>query len=195
MKRTFVGIFVLALSFLFVPIAYSSNTDINTIQIKMGDFYFKPETIHLRTGQHVKIELINEGKLEHEFMVGNMVNAEGEEEKQEMSERELKHREGMQDRHKEKHELGGEKQRQNNVTHVHTATFQNDFFEGIEVAHTEERGKFIQVAGQGTMLILEPGGNATLSFQVPDNRKGEWAIACFMPGHYEAEMKGKIIIK
>jgi len=194
MKKTVLYMSVLSLLLLLVPIAYSSNTEVDTIQIKMGDFYFNPQAIYLSPGQYVKLEFINEGKLEYEFMVGRIVRTEGKEEKQEISISEHKHAEAMHEKHEEKHEPGEDKQIRNNVTHVHTASFINQFFEGIDVEHTVERAKFMEVPGHGTMLMLQPGGNATLSFKVPDNRKGEWEIACFVPGHYEAKMKGKLII-
>jgi len=193
MKRT--NFLVLALLFIFLPIACTGKPDINTIKVEMGDFYFKPETIHLKSGQYVKIEIINEGKLEHEFMAGRMLTLEGEVEKQEMPEGEHKHQEEIHEKHEKKHGLEGKTQVRNNLTHVHSATFENDFFEGVEVSLTLERGKFIKVAGRGTMLILEPGGNATLSFLVPDDSKGEWETACFIPGHYEANMRGKIVVE
>jgi uncharacterized cupredoxin-like copper-binding protein len=41
---------------------------LDMVQIQIGDLYFKPETIRLRAGHKVKIELINKGKIEHEFM-------------------------------------------------------------------------------------------------------------------------------
>lgn len=76
MKKAFFLMTLLGVSALLVQISNSSQTDSNTIQIIIGDFYFKPKTIQLRAGQRVKIELINEGKLEHEFMVGRGLKTE-----------------------------------------------------------------------------------------------------------------------
>ncbi|MBI2486775.1 MAG: hypothetical protein HYW01_07430 [Deltaproteobacteria bacterium] len=73
-------------------------------------------------------------------------------------------------------------------------SFEKDFFEGIKVAYTEEGGKFMKIPGHGTMVTLKPGGRATLTFTPPTDRKGEWITACFVPGHYEAKMKEKVII-
>lgn len=157
MKQAF---FLLAVSYLIVPTAYSSQSELNTVQIRIGDFYFKPQTLRLMTDQRVEIELVNEGKVEHEFMVGRGVNMEKEDEA-----------------HTEKH-----------------GSFEKDFFYGIEVMHTEKGSKFMKVPGHGTMVTLKPGGRATLIFKVPDNRRGQWQIACFMPGHYDAGMKGTLII-
>src|SRR3989337_2461282 len=94
MKKAFFLMTLLGVSALLVQISNSSQTDSNTIQIIIGDFYFKPKTIQLRAGQQVKIELINEGKLEHEFMAG----------------RGLKTEEGKDETHKGMHEANEEKQ-------------------------------------------------------------------------------------
>jgi plastocyanin len=44
-------------------------------------------------------------------------------------------------------------------------------------------------------LKVEPHmGRAELTFVVPD-RKGTYEIGCFLPGHYEAGMKGTITVE
>lgn len=40
------------------------------VQIVMRDHVFDPELIHLTTGQQVRIEFVNEGKIPHAVMVG-----------------------------------------------------------------------------------------------------------------------------
>lgn len=124
-----------------------------TAQIQMGDFYFKPDVTRLKGGQQVRLEIINEGQLEHELMIGREV---------------------------EMHE--GEPE-----------GFEKDFFEGIQVTHTAEKGHFMK-EDHGYMADLEPGGKATLTFTAPADRKGEWEMACLYAGHYEAGMKAKFII-
>lgn len=163
MKRAF---FILTLCVAFDLLAlkvYSSQETSNTLQIKVGDFYFKPETVQLKGGQKVKIELVNEGKHDHEFMVGRGVMTEQGE-----------------------HEMHGEMSKR----------FEKNFFDGIEVvAQTNKGAEFMSVPGHGTMVALKPQGKATLTFKVPTDRKGEWIMACFMLGHYETMMKGKVIVK
>lgn len=45
-------------------------------------------------------------------------------------------------------------------------------------------------------IYLEPhGGWLTLRFTVPTGDVGEWEIGCFEPGHYEAGMKGTLVIE
>jgi uncharacterized cupredoxin-like copper-binding protein len=182
MKRTFFILTLFVASAPFALTVYSSQDASNTVQIKVGEFYFKPETVQLKAGQEVKIELVNEGKIEHEFMVGRGVKTEqGEHEMHEAMHNasEYEHSEGM-------HEMHGEMSKR----------FEKNFFDGIDVvAQTKNGAEFMRVPGHGTMVGLKPQGKATLTFKVPTDRKGEWMMACFMPGHYEAMMKGKVIVK
>jgi len=40
------------------------------ITIRMTEFKFEPNTVQIKAGQEVRLTLINEGTLEHEFLVG-----------------------------------------------------------------------------------------------------------------------------
>ncbi len=44
-------------------------------------------------------------------------------------------------------------------------------------------------------LHLKPGEAATIHVFIPESKKGEWEIGCFMPGHYEAGQKAPLIIE
>ncbi len=44
-------------------------------------------------------------------------------------------------------------------------------------------------------LEMEAGGELWVRANFPDAVKGEWEIACFVPGHYEAGMKATLIIE
>jgi uncharacterized cupredoxin-like copper-binding protein len=177
------------MGFLFVSSSCSKQKESNTIRIEMGDFYFKPETIRLKAGQQINLELINLGKLEHEFMVGRKVEKE-----QNINNKEMNHNHTSKEEASNNEQNHNEVSEQNEKTHLHTASFETNFFDGINVVPTIKRGKFIKMPGHGTMLILEPKGTATMSFYVSPDYKGEWEIACFIPGHYEAKMMGKIIV-
>ncbi len=120
------------------------------IQITMGEMFFEPKEIRLKEGQQVQIELVNEGVVEHEFMVGREARPAP----------------------------GG---------------YEQDFFEGIDVQFTGEKAELEREEGHGTEVMLEAGGRAVLTFTVPTGT--EWEIGCFVPGHYEAGMKGKLIVE
>lgn len=130
------------------------------IQVRMGEFYFKPEVVRVKAGQEVRIDFVNDGKIVHEFMAGREV---------------------------EMHEGKAE-------------TFEKDFFKGMDVKqmgqHMESGSmKGMEAADHGMEVELQGGERASLSFTVPTDRNGEWEIGCFVPGHYEAGMKGKLIVE
>jgi uncharacterized cupredoxin-like copper-binding protein len=136
---------------LAVPVATSPG---GTVRITMGEFYFRPDTVTLKAGQEVTIELVNQGSVEHEFMVGRDV-------------------------HREDSRPEG---------------YMHDFFQGLNVRYTLDKAEFEQKPEHGTGVEVEPGGRATLTFTVPSDRVGEWEMGCFVPGHYEAGMKGRLVV-
>lgn len=70
---------VVALTFAITVVALvvacgSGKTEpIPTVRVEMGEFYFKPDVIKAKEGERVTIELVNKGKVAHEFMVGREV--------------------------------------------------------------------------------------------------------------------------
>lgn len=154
------GIVVLLLGGACAPAA-SPAGQAQRVQVELGEFYFKPATLTLPAGQTVQLELVNRGRVEHEFMVG-------------LEARPKEHAEA------EKEEHGG---------------YMRDFFEGIDVNYTVEKGKVEQEAEHGFEVELEPGGRALLTFTIPADRRGTWEIGCFVPGHYEAGMKATLIVR
>lgn len=42
---------------------------------------------------------------------------------------------------------------------------------------------------------LEAGGQLWIRTTFPEDAKGEWEFGCFVPGHYEAGMKAKLVIQ
>lgn len=183
MKKRLSLIALLQTCVLVLSIATSSQAKSNIVRITIGDMYFKPDTIQLKVGQDVEIKLVNQGKLEHEFMVGRAVKMEEDE----------------YETHEEIPEAVNVKHEHHEGLHEANAGmsrgFETDFFEGIEVViRTENGAEFMNVPGHGTMVKLKPEGKAILSFKVPTDHKGEWEMACFVDGHYEAGMKGLITI-
>jgi uncharacterized cupredoxin-like copper-binding protein len=84
------------------------------IQVEGGDFYFDPQTLHLHEGEPINIVFVNNGSVDHEFVV-------------------------------------------------------EEFGFGFHV---------------------EPGETAIAGF-IPD-KEGYFEIGCYIPGHYEAGMKGTL---
>jgi len=44
-------------------------------------------------------------------------------------------------------------------------------------------------------LHLKPGESGQLHVWIPSNMTGEWELGCFMPGHYQADMKAPFIVE
>ncbi|MFQ5524550.1 MAG: plastocyanin/azurin family copper-binding protein, partial [Acidimicrobiia bacterium] len=46
----------------------------------------------------------------------------------------------------------------------------------------------------GAMIEVEPGGEITLRFTIPADATGTYEMGCFLPGHYDAGMKGTVTV-
>ena len=47
-----------------------------TVQVTMGEMYFKPDVIRVKEGERIALEMVNEGAVEHEMWVGRQVHME-----------------------------------------------------------------------------------------------------------------------
>ncbi len=45
-----------------------------------------------------------------------------------------------------------------------------------------------------TEVVLKPGQEVHVLFTLEEANKGEWEVACFQPGHYEAGMHAPVIV-
>ncbi|MEW6143513.1 MAG: cupredoxin domain-containing protein [Thermodesulfobacteriota bacterium] len=191
MKRLLPLTIWLPVSFLLLLTACKHEERASTVHIVTGDFFFKPETIELKAGREVKIELVNDGNIEHEFMVGRGVKTAEDEAHEETDE--AGEHESSETGHEHHHEHDG------GMSSAHAGAsrgFDKDFFEGIDVkAETGNGAEFMRMPGHGTMVLLKPHSKATITFMVPTDRIGKWEMACFIPGHYEAKMKGNVTVE
>jgi uncharacterized cupredoxin-like copper-binding protein len=168
----------------------------NKIKISTGEFYFNPQSVQLEAGRKVSIELINEGQVAHEFMVGRgaQLNIQGPD--NDMHKMHQVPKETMKTQETGHQHLENESQEEMHGAHAMSGGFQKDFFEGIDVTvQNENAAEFMRMPDHGTMILLQPHGKAVISFTVPKDRNGTWEMACFVPGHYEARMKGNIIVR
>lgn len=74
-----------------------------------------------------------------------------------------------------------------------------DFFEHgkvpVEVSGERyEMGSPEEIEEEGWHVEIEPGGRAVLRFTVPEGKVGDWEMGCFVEGHYEAGMRGKVAV-
>lgn len=141
-----------------------AQTDSVEITLEMDEFLFSPATLRLPAGRPVKLSLHNRGEVPHEFMAGRAA-ADGK--------------------------------------------FAEDLLAGVDVRVVERAPSDQVVAGErtqdnmaaavhddthGAMVLVAPGRKKTVVFTLPAHRRGEWQIACFLPGHYEAGMSGALTV-
>jgi plastocyanin len=132
--------------------------------IQMTEFAFQPAELQVKVGQEVTIELANLGALEHELMIGREMMKDGS--------RPDGYRQDMfAEAHAEPVVVGGKE----------------------EGTGTSGHGS----AHSGFMVTLPAGSeNASITFTATEDMLGEWEIGCFSQEgvHYEAGMKGKLVV-
>lgn len=154
---------------LLASCAGSATPEPVTISMDMNEYTFNPDTIEVKVGQQVTIEMVNNGTLEHELMIGRDV--------------------AMMDGRPNgfEHDLFAE------------AGVEPTLVGGMmemeeEGAHTEEEDSHMH---EGFMVALpNTGDTASLTFTVTEDMLGEWEMGCFEQDgvHYDAGMKGTFIV-
>lgn len=86
--------------------------------------------------------------------------------------------------------------------------FEHDLFEGLHI--NMMTGEMAEEAGgehghaaagghggedHGTMIMAQAKETVMMSFTLPESLRGAWNMGCFLPGHYEAGMRGTIIVE
>ena len=79
------------------------------------------------------------------------------------------------------------------VTQGDEESFRENFFEDIDVNLTV--GGVTIGTTDLEEIELEPNGQVTLDFTVPADRRGDWEMACFIPGHYDLGMHGTVKVQ
>ena len=148
------------------------------IEVILNDFSISPNPLRIPAGRAITLVIRNVGKIDHEVMAG---------------------REPTDD------------------------TFASDLFGGVQVhiepvsadsgtaghedahAPSEEHAAAEHQAAEGHAAHAEGGEHGTMvqnksgetfhmTFTLPESKRGTWASACFMPGHYNAGMHGTVIV-
>ncbi len=171
---------------------------------------FDPETVVLTAGETVTIKLENHGNKDHEFMVGqevvydetgapngfevdffegieDQVQVELGEGAMLMIGSETVAMGGMEMEGEGEMEMEGEEEHEEGDEHE----------EGEE--HEEEgEGMEVHMDHSGWMVMDAAGsGQSTITFTVPEDRVGEWEMACFEDDgtHYDDGMRGTLIVQ
>jgi uncharacterized cupredoxin-like copper-binding protein len=150
------------------PVTAATAGKVHRVTIMMKEFRFEPATIQLKAGEEVALTIKNAGSVEHEWAAGRgVVNTEAE-----------------------------KGYRQDLLALLKpTVTGREYELEKVSATGKNEEGEGETVKLLSSEVDVEPGGVATLHFTVPASAKGEWQMGCFIPGHYEAGMKGRLIIQ
>ena len=72
--------------------------------------------------------------------------------------------------------------------------YKQDLLAFFEIAPTPTADHAMGHGTEAVSVRVQPGGTATISFVVP-GAFGRYEFGCFLPGHYEAGMKGALTIE
>lgn len=140
-------------------------------EVVLDEFSFQPQPLELPAGGEVVLTLRNDGAAAHEFMLGREAKPGGgyETDLLAMVRAEVVAGEG--------YEVRG------------IGDGAGGHQDGDAGGHGDGHG------GHGAQVTLDPGGSVTLRMNIPAGAKGEWEMGCFIPGHYEAGMKGTVVVR
>jgi uncharacterized cupredoxin-like copper-binding protein len=143
---------------------------VRDLTLVMREFSFQPTTLRLKAGEEVVLTIRNEGKADHEWSAGREAI---------LSEDEKGYRQDLFDLLKV------------------TATGRGFEMEpaGTPPGASEEQVEAETIPRISSEVDLAPGGEVTLHFRVPASARGKWEMGSFVPGDYESNMNGYIVIE
>ena len=138
---------------------------VRTIQIKMTDNLFEPESIQVKSGETVRFVITNTGEFMHEFNIGTAaMHVDHREEMAMMMEHGMMTPTGM------NHDM-------ENMDHS-----QMGGMDMSEMKHDDPNS-----------VLVEPGKKGELIWKFP--QAADLQFACNIPGHYESGMVGPVNFK
>ena len=168
--------------------AAAQEQQVVRIEVTLDEYSFSPDPLRIPAGRPVTLVIRNVGRFPHEFMAGRDVAGDD-------FEKDL-----FADLH-----VNIEKVEMDHVDHGSDATAEHEQVEhehgATEPAHgdgeQEAAGGHAHGEGHdhGTMVENQPGETHLMSFTLPESRRGEWNTGCFLPGHYDKGMHGKLIVE
>ena len=139
------------------------------IEVTMADFSFSPAVLRIPANRPVTLAFVNTGAVEHEFMAGrNAVN--GDFDADLFANVDVV--------------MGSE----DAADHDHADPAAHEHADPADHAHADGQ------ESHGTMVLLGPGTRSSMTFELPADRRGEWEMACFIPGHYDGGMHGTVVV-
>ena len=148
----------------------SAAPAVRRIALDMREVAFRPATLYLRAGERVELVIENRGAAEREWSAGR-------------GRVDLPFEKGFRTDLLDilKPRVSGQGYELEQLTASNLDTDEN-----VENTIGDRLGQQVDVA---------PGGHVVLDFTVPQDAKGMWRMACFLPGHYESGMYGAILIE
>lgn len=139
-----------------------------TVEIKLGEMFFEPESIDVKLGETVRFVIHNTGSLLHEFNLGSAaMHAGHQKEMQQMMDSGMLTPTGMQ------HDMS---------QMDHSKMGHGDQPMGQMMKHDDPNS-----------VLVEPGKTAELTWTF--SKATSLEFACNIPGHYQAGMVGKLTVK
>ncbi|MGC4010111.1 MAG: cupredoxin family protein [Pseudomonas sp.] len=139
-----------------------------TVEVKLGEMFFEPESIEVTPGETVRFVIHNTGSLLHEFNLGSAaMHAGHQKEMQQMMDSGMLTPTGMQ------HDMS---------KMDHSKMGHGDMPMGQMMKHDDPNS-----------VLVEPGKTAELTWTF--SKATSLEFACNIPGHYQAGMVGKLTVK
>jgi len=140
-----------------------------TVEIKLGEMFFEPESIDVKPGETVRFVIHNTGSLLHEFNLGSAaMHAGHQKEMQQMMDSGMLTPTGM-------HDMS----RMDPGSMDHSKMGHGDM---PMMNHDDPNS-----------VLVEPGNTAELTWTF--SKATSLEFACNIPGHYQAGMVGKLTVK
>lgn len=145
-----------------------------TVEIKLGEMFFEPESIDVKPGETVRFVIHNTGSLLHEFNLGSAaMHAGHQKEMQQMMDSGMLTPTGMHDMSKmDPGSMGHSKMDHSKMGHGDMPMMKHD---------------------DPNSVLVEPGKTAELTWTF--SKATSLEFACNIPGHYQAGMVGKLTVK
>lgn len=162
--------------------------------VVMNEFTFLPSSLTVVAGSTVRVTLVNEGFVPHEFMVGRTVATGGGYDEDLLGILLVETTgEGFvgppldSDTGSHQEEAMGDQAMADMDGPPVEDDHDGDDGDDVPGDSDDHEG---DLSHGGTHITVEPGGSVTMLLQTPEDMVGDWELGCFIEGHFEAGMSG-----
>lgn len=147
--------------------------------VELSEFAFSPDTIEVQVGQEVTINLVNNGALEHEFMIGH----------------DAMEMDGVVSMYTEDFFAVAGVDAPEIIGGADMEDMDHDDDEDMEDMEHDDEDEH-GGTDHGFMVSVKTGETASFTFIVTEEMVGEWELGCFLDSgsHYTAGMVGALIV-